>query len=95
MGVVVFMALVAVHMWAGRLAHSYRTYQFQRSENCRLTRLLEDRNQQLCLKMQYVERFRNSPSFRDYLVRERLGLIAPNEYVVRFISDEMRPIGRE
>jgi hypothetical protein len=95
LGAVVLLALLVTHVWADRLTHSYNTYKFQRTENHRLGHLLDDLRQQLCLKVRYVEKFKNSASFRSYLVREHMGLVAPNEYVVRFVKGETTSSARE
>lgn len=72
-------------VWGKSFLHAYNEYGFWRKKNQVLTQKIKKCNEEFTFKKRYLRKAMYDPTFKEHLIRERLGYVKSNEYIVRFL----------
>jgi hypothetical protein len=81
-------ALIFFNIWGKQFFKSYHLYRSLHDKNSLLARCVEASRSHLSQKQHFVHKVEIQSSFREKLIREHLGFIKNQEYVIRFLTPE-------
>jgi hypothetical protein len=81
-------ALIFFNIWGKQFFKSYHLYRALHDKNALLVQRMEASRLNLSQKQHFVHRVETQSSFREKLIREHLGFIKKQEYVIRFLTPE-------
>ncbi|MDR0755774.1 MAG: hypothetical protein LBE99_02595 [Puniceicoccales bacterium] len=81
-------ALIFFNIWGKQFFKSYHLYRALHDKNALLVQRLETSRLSLSQKQHFVHKAETQSGFREKLIREHLGFIKKQEYVIRFLTPE-------
>jgi hypothetical protein len=79
-------ALIFFNIWGKQFFKSYHLYRSLHDKNSLLVQRMEASRLHLSQKQHFVHKVETQASFREKLIREHLGFIKNQEYVIRFLT---------